>query len=180
MASSARRSRSRSRAQARQEPRWSQPARTRSRSSSATAFRSSAWSRRRRICSTKFPTWGFDRVKDAAQARWNEALGQHCGRGRHGSAAQGLLHRALSLLRAHDQHHRRRPLLQRFDHQVHRRCAPVLCRQLALGYVSRAGAAADAAESGDAGGQDPVLCAHVSAVGNHAHVRARVRATTRA
>ena len=45
-------------------------------SSSATEFLSSAWGRQRRTCNARFRSGTFERVRDAAKARWNEVLGQ--------------------------------------------------------------------------------------------------------
>ncbi|MEI9866076.1 MAG: glycoside hydrolase domain-containing protein [Limisphaerales bacterium] len=60
----------------------------------------------------EIPAWGFDKIKRLAKDRWNEMLGQIQVSGRNARAETRFLHLAVSLLRTHGQHHRRRPVLQ--------------------------------------------------------------------
>ena len=57
------------------------------------------------------PAWDFDAVK-RRQGEVERSTWRGGGQGRHGRAKARLLHVALPLLRAHDQHHGGRPVLQ--------------------------------------------------------------------
>ena len=61
----------------------------------------------------EIPAWGFDRVRDAAKARWNEALGQIDVEGGTETQRRVFYTALYRCFRTHDQHHGRWAILQR-------------------------------------------------------------------